>query len=149
MTVLEIQTALLRDLQKKGWKYFAFNTYALSTNSKSYEADMVAISKNMTCAEYEIKRTRADFFADFGKRNKHVMLKMGTLHCNYFYYVCEQDLIRADEVPAYAGLMYIAPDGYVTKVKNAPSLNKVKITEKHLITILASVMYKYLNQLSA
>lgn len=43
---------------------------------------------------------------------------------NKFYYAVPQDLIKKDEVPDYAGLIYIKEDGTKITIKNAPFLHK-------------------------
>lgn len=152
LSVKKIQDVLVYHLLEKGWKYFAFNTFAISVlRLCKYEADMLSISSSMSCAEFEIKRSRQDYFKDFEKINKHTFLKSGKLICNYFYFVCEENLIFPSEIPSYAGLMYIVTledkkgnkKYIINKIKTAPKLHSRKVTDKQLIKILTSVMYKY------
>lgn len=52
---------------------------------------------------FEVKVSRADFLHDVktaSKRARYLAL------CQYFYYVTPKDLVRPDEVPPEAGLMY-------------------------------------------
>ena len=63
---------------------------------------------------------------------------------NYFYYAVPEGMIEVDEVPEYAGLIYVLPEGkYETKdgkwcgtgiyvVKNAPKLHNTKYTDEEL-----------------
>ena len=55
---------------------------------------------------------------------------------NFFYYVVPKDLIEVDEVPSYAGLIYIDNEiKYGSKFiikKKAPQLHKVKYTDEEL-----------------
>jgi hypothetical protein len=127
-------------------------------NVFAWESDSLAITKSKYAYEFEIKISRADFKNDFKhKKVKHQMLE-GTYQLfgdeflgdgkmsltdkpNYFYYVVPENLITVEEVPTYAGLVYVKPrynregkiywyDANVVKV--APKLHKEKIDETHL-----------------
>ena len=109
----------------------------LSKNTKQYEisnlfvynweSDYLAITKSGYVYEVEIKISRADFSNDFKhKENKHLLLESDTMikthpqGCpNYFYYAVPDGLISADDVPKYAGLMYLQPWG-INIVKLSP-----------------------------
>jgi hypothetical protein len=43
---------------------------------------------------------------------------------NKFYYACPEGLLKAEDVPEYAGLLFISKRGVVTKIKEAPFLHK-------------------------
>lgn len=43
---------------------------------------------------------------------------------NKFFYAVPEGLINVDEVPKYAGLLYVSEDGTVTQVKKAPFIHK-------------------------
>lgn len=43
---------------------------------------------------------------------------------NQLYFACPKDLIKPEEIPAYAGLMYCGDD--ITVIKKAPYIHKVK-----------------------
>lgn len=45
---------------------------------------------------------------------------------NRFYYACPAGLIKVDEVPRYAGLIWVDENGNAKEVKKAPLLHKVK-----------------------
>jgi hypothetical protein len=51
---------------------------------------------------------------------------------NYFYYVCPENLINIEDVPKYAGLIYIDCDGHIIIVKSAPKLHSEKYTDEEL-----------------
>ena len=51
---------------------------------------------------------------------------------NYFYYVVPENMITADDVPEYAGLIYVTEDGWLKTVKKAPLLHKEKYTDEQL-----------------
>lgn len=45
---------------------------------------------------------------------------------NRFFYACPTGLLQPEEMPPYAGLLYIDKDGEVIKVKEAPMIHKRK-----------------------
>lgn len=80
---------------------------------KSYEMDICQITNSGIVVEFEIKVSRSDYFKDFEKgkvsfsnHNKHTLIRDGLLPCNRFYFVVPDEMIKPDEVPAYAGLIY-------------------------------------------
>jgi len=110
-----------------------------------HECDVLAISKSGYLIEYEIKRSRSDFRADFKKEHKHRFLserkavrhgrgrnkgKMWFKIPNRFYYVCETDLIKKSEVPEYAGLIYVGKRGGLKTIKKAPLLHNNKANDQ-------------------
>lgn len=81
----------------------------------AYEMDLMVIKTSGLVYEYEIKISRADFFNDMKKgrggffteaENKHLIIQDGKRICNRFYFVVPEGLVKKDEVPAYAGLIY-------------------------------------------
>jgi len=127
----------------------------------SWECDIVELTKSGYLYEYEVKITRADFKADAKKyrlgnekidgvwhtcnKSKYSVLQSGS-RVNYFYYLVPKDLISVDEVPEFAGLIYIDityVHPYFKVVKPAPKLSKEKITEKRIIKLLESTYYRY------
>lgn len=107
-----------------------------------WESDSILVTKAGYAYEFEIKISRNDFRNDFKhKKNKHLFLegKAGDLGAvlddryrpNYFYYAVPEGLISEDEVPEYAGLIYVKniiswPYFQITIAKRAPSLHKEK-----------------------
>lgn len=96
-----------------------------------YEMDMFRLTHSGIVYEYEIKISRSDYFADFKKQfkysasksTKHDLLRRGELPCNRFVFVVPEGLVRPDEVPDYAGLMYFT--GYSFRmVKSGKMLRK-------------------------
>ena len=51
---------------------------------------------------------------------------------NYFYYATPPDLIKEEDVPEYAGLVYVNQWGGISIVKKAPCLHKEKIDDATL-----------------
>jgi hypothetical protein len=110
-----------------------------------------------------VKISRADFKNDKKKVRKHQVLE-GTYvpHVNkdrfgnvvssekvykphYFYYAVPKDLISVDEVPEYAGLIYVKENGFPYEVvKKAPQLHKEKYTPQEL-NLLDKFYYNMVN----
>ena len=103
------------------------------------ECDVLSISKADYIYEYEIKISRADFKKDFIKEKhtfiineKYTRIRKGELVYllpNYFNFVTPKDLISIDEVPDYAGLIYMNEDSSFTIVKKPKLLHKTKANE--------------------
>lgn len=138
--------------------YNSIKYRAENFNIFAWESDSLAVTKSGYVYEYEIKISKSDFKNDFKhKKVKHQILE-GTYKIigdeflgdgkmresdkpNYFYYVVPENLISVDEIPNYAGLIYIVPrynsngepywyDAKVIKV--APKIHNEKIDENHL-----------------
>lgn len=145
-------------------KYIIENLYVFD-----WESDKLIITKSGLSYEFEIKISRGDFKNDFKKIDKHTILEgkeeyipsydkildawkpRYTEHYkvanrkkpNYFYYAVPEGMITPDEVPEYAGLVYVIPKPengeWLTKdgewcgnglyvVKEAPKLHTIKYT---------------------
>lgn len=100
------------------------------------ECDVISISASDYIYEYEVKISKSDFKNDF-KKPKHKLMserrcikntKKGMLYLtpNYFYFVVPENLINKEEVPEYAGLMYINDNMEFIIIKKAPLLHKEK-----------------------
>lgn len=87
----------------------------------AYEMDLMVVKPSGLVYEYEIKISRSDFFNDmkkgvnkwdgniyndFVRSHKHTTIQHGDRLCNRFYFVVPEGLVKKDEVPAYAGLIY-------------------------------------------
>lgn len=122
-----IQPRLFQHLYKKGHKLIVPNFQGFFTG----EIDVCSVMKSGLVNEYEIKISRSDFFADAKKENKHTVFEKMSAGVffekrsyysgsgiyqieftapNYFYYVVPTDLVKTEEVPHYAGLIYINPE---------------------------------------
>lgn len=96
-----------------------------------WESDCLYITQNMIAYEVEIKVSRSDFKRDFKKQKKHFALSRATkMHINnipnYFYYACPDGLIKKEEVPEYAGLIYVYENTGMSFIKAAPKLHGEK-----------------------
>lgn len=120
-----------------------------------WESDFFITKQNGYCYEFEIKISRSDFKKDAEKIQKHETLQTGiktyqtnrwernpdtgTLdpvpitksytrkRPNKFYYVVPSGMVQVNEIPKYAGLMYVDEYGRITTVKEAPFLHKEKL----------------------
>ena len=140
-------------------KYVIENLYVFS-----WESDKLIETRSGLIYEFEIKISRSDFKNDFKKKNKHVILEGKETHIptfdglepkykeryeknylvshfkkpNYFYYAVPEGMIDKEDVPEYAGLIYVMPDdgefkfNYLKLVKMAPKLHDIKYTDDDL-----------------
>lgn len=138
----EIQQALLKDYYLRGHQYCCTNF----SGCGYCEADVFTINKGRYISEFEVKISRADFKKDSKKVHKHGTLsgviKNNQFHRspNRFYYVCPENLIKLEEIPVYAGLIYYK-DGLLIEIKTAPLLHKEKAPDE--------VIFKMCSVLSA
>jgi hypothetical protein len=146
MTEREIQNSLYVYRKGRGDKFFAPNFYF------HWETDFLAVTSAFQVYEYEVKISRADFKADLKKNEKHRTYQEGHLvtHIpNRFYYACPEGLLREEEIPSYAGLVWLQPSrrrrGFCipTEVKKAPSLHRQPATAELIRKIGVSLMYRY------
>lgn len=104
----EIQDGILKHFfDKHNCRYGCMNF----SGSGFQECDVIAVTKSMIVTEFEVKISRADFKKDF-KKGKHQYLS-GKLSNDYrnipnrFFFVCPTGLIKVEEVPEHAGLIYV------------------------------------------
>jgi len=95
-----IEQALLADLLGN-CKYITCNYFF-----KSFECDVLTVTKQGYLSEYEIKVSRSDFLKDAKKEWKHKNLRDGK-RTTRFFYVCPDGLIKPDELPDGYGLIYV------------------------------------------
>ena len=132
-------------------KYFTENL-----NVYDWESDVLKITKSGYAYEFEIKISRGDFKNDFKhKKKKHLLLENKENKAkmpNYFYYVVPEDLITEDEVPEYAGLIYIygtvlgsgRPYYSFSEIKKAPKLHAEKMNVEKL-NLVDKFYYNYIH----
>ena len=110
-------------------KYKIENAYVFSN---VFESDFTVLRNNGYYMEFEVKISRADFFADFRKKEKHEILRLRKANQpkykmpNKFWFVVPDGLIKTDEIPEYAGLIYCSAY-YIEIIKEAPFLHKEKL----------------------
>lgn len=101
-----------------------------------WESDVLILTKSGYWYEFEIKISKSDFKNDFKHKNdKHVNMlsnQLETRKPNYFNYVVPENLISIEEIPEYAGLIYITESGRTKTIKNAPKLHREKVDPNKL-----------------
>lgn len=139
----------------------------LTPNSKMYEmenlfvfdweSDYLCITKSGYIHEIEIKISRSDFANDFKhKKKKHLLLETkieGMItkenKPDYFYYAVPEEMISENEIPEYAGLIYVYQydkddSGYINIVKSAPRLKQQK-TDLERLKLERKFYFQYRN----
>lgn len=71
------------------------------------------------------------YFLQYASENEKYMIE-GHKKPNYFYYAVPTDLITTDEVPEYAGLVYVDEKMNLSIIKKAPQLHKDKYNDSQL-----------------
>lgn len=158
----DLQAAVMMDLYLKGYSPVTANF----TGNGLSECDVLAVSKANLLYEFEVKISRSDFKKDFTKEHKHKLLteRKGTkeyskyvrgkrtdeketvfLIPNYFTYLVPYNLVSVDEVPEYAGLLYMNEtcDGFIWERK-PPKLHTYKMDDKMLRAITHNLTCKFI-----
>jgi Holliday junction resolvase-like predicted endonuclease len=152
MNANEIKDVIMKEYYPKGYRIMTTNY----TGCALSECDIIMVSNSRLIYEFEVKCTYSDFKADFRKTHKHRCLdyknsgwiksdnwnldpqefadRWGTIGIpNHFYYACEEDLIPVEEVPSYAGLIYIGKtdygEQYIKVIKRAPKIHSYKASD--------------------
>lgn len=152
MTERSIQNALFERLSLRGYSLACPNY----TPTGWWECDLFGVTKAGLAVEYEIKLTRADFKADAGKSReatrggvepiqaarKHDWLALADPRGpSRFYYVVPAGMVGPDEIPEWAGLIYVGEYKRFSTVvarltfhdeKPAPRLHREKVPAKVL-----------------
>jgi len=142
-----IEAGLIMNLYEK-----SHSPITTHINIRGSECDVLSVTKSDYICEYEIKISKSDFKADF-KKEKHTLItekvfnetvtlkKVGkkTFEIknpyyapNYFYFVVTENLVTLDEVPEYAGLIYVKENGSFETIKKAPLLHKTKASPEFI-----------------
>jgi hypothetical protein len=115
---------ILRNKFNQGYTYRISNAFVFAYD---WECDFFCVSNEGYSFEFEVKISRADFKTD-SQKYKHTLFKKtdkaGILVPNKFYYVVPKGLVTAEEIPKYAGLIYVGEHAEI--VKRAPFLHKNK-----------------------
>ena len=150
MTTNDIADIIIKDLCRRSFPVFLTTFQGVGMD----EADVLGINRNGYMYEFEIKRSRSDFRAEFkNKEHKHEKLRNRNAvkvydewkngkrtgkkyECiiipNRYYFVCPIGLIKLDEVPNHAGLIYADKSLYesMSEVKRAPFLHRSKANQQ-------------------
>jgi hypothetical protein len=150
MTTNDIADIIIKDLLRRPFPIFLTTYHGHGMD----EADVLGINRNGYIYEYEIERSRSDFRAEFKhKEYKHKKLRGrnaikvydewkngkrtgGKYECilipNRYFFVCPEGLIKPEEVPEYAGLIYTDKRFLYSNelIKAAPLLHKNKANKR-------------------
>lgn len=157
LTQYNIQKALMQDNDRD---LAIVNHYPYNW----FECDFLKITNSGYMYEYEIKLSRSDYNADKRKKQydnkkqdyvtKHDKLRNGdTNGPSKFFFVVPTDMIKVDEVPEFAGLIYASTsiEGHssylmvrLTVVKEAPRLHKTKWDMSRIWKLAKAYQYRYL-----
>lgn len=162
MTTNEIADVIINNLSSRSFPIFLTTFSSCGFD----EADVLGINNIGYIYEFEIKRSRNDFLAEFKNKNyKHKKLKEKSATKTYniyvkgkrtddtithiiipnrYYFACEKHLISLREIPEYCGLIYIdnkkpVEEKYM-EIKSAPLLHRNKANEiiyKRIANILS------------
>lgn len=131
------------------------------------EADLFFIRKSGFCDEIEIKVSRSDFLADKKKRvyyrnldysefnwsknghefcpstkPKYEALQDG-LMVNYFWFAIKEGVADVDEIPKFAGLIVVKPDGELNVIKQPKRLHRNKLDFEQRYKFSRLLDYRY------
>lgn len=141
MTESLIASALSSRFSSSNIKYKLKNSYIFRYD---WETDFFVMQNSGYCYEIEIKISRSDFFIDFKKKNKHeVLSKGGALRPNKFYYCVPENLISPNEVPSYAGLMYMIRGHSMSEIRTIKEPSFLHKDRLNLDSILCPKFYAY------
>lgn len=125
-------TTILRSHYNQGYTYRLNNIFIYGND---WESDFFCVDDEGYASEFEIKISRADFKGDF-KKYKHLLFrkmnKRGLLMPNKFYYVVPDGMVSPDDIPRYAGLIYVV-GSHLKVVRRAPYLHKEKRDYRRII----------------
>ncbi len=150
-TEKQMQSALYR------WALYEKNHELAITNKFLFggEADFLSMTRSRYTHEFEIKRSKSDYRADFkNKVWKHDSLSRrepftswNKTHpgiANYFWFATWEGL--EIDPPEYAGWAKIKQGDpgylYVDVVKKAPLLHRVKFTPEQVLSIAGKLSYR-------
>ena len=136
-----------RQLEKAMIQYqFHQKIISLRTSQIEHEIDFLVVTKQNKLIEYELKVSRADFFQD-RKKLKHNRMLTGAKGKIYkFYYVVPEGMVDKDEVPDYAGLVYVRENLTCRTIKRAKKLTDHELSQDDQTKIYRSIMYRWITQ---
>lgn len=113
----------------------------------NWESDLISVTQSSMVHEYEIKLNRADYNRDAGKRKHRWIGDLSNAPAYFWYVTCDFDI----EPPAKAGWIHVryndADSRWKLDVrKQAPRLNKWKITDAKRIYLARLLSYRLKNQ---
>lgn len=153
MKTIDIEKAFVKHVRTVKKSNFVFPNIYIG----GFECDILEITKSNYSYEYEVKISISDFKADTKKKGK-----FDNPRTNYFYYIVPKGLISINDIPEYAGLIYVKDisgkfynkeKGYydIEKkffeiIKTAPKLKKDKFCENTFKYLLKKAYYRFINK---
>ncbi len=123
---------ILRSHYNQGYTYRLNNIFIYGAD---WESDFFCVDDEGYATEFEIKISRADFKGDF-RKYKHLLFrkieKRGLLMPNKFYYVVPDGMVSPDDIPRYAGLIYVV-GSHLKVIRRAPYLHREKRDYRRII----------------
>ena len=119
----------------------------------AWEADLLEVTRSNLTYEYEVKVSRCDFHKDGKKEGKFDNITSGK-RTNYFYYIVPDGLVKPEEVPEFAGLIYAIngtrrangytePAIYFHVVKSPQKVSSIKADNKFIDKLNLSAYYRF------
>lgn len=119
----------------------------------AWEADLLEVTRSNLTYEYEVKVSRCDFHKDGKKEGKFDNIISGK-RTNYFYYIVPDGLVKPEEVPEFAGLIYaingtLRANGYTESViyfhvvKSPQKVSSIKADSKFIDKLNLSAYYRF------
>ena len=106
-----------------------------------WESDLLEVTKLNHFIEYELKVSRSDYLADADKKMKFWTLENGLYCPNQFYYICPEGVIQKDDLPNFAGLIWIDERNFCRVIQSAPIIHENRVAPE-LWERLATTIYK-------
>lgn len=113
----------MNDFKHKVEKHVLLNSAMPDESTEAREADLFG---NL------LKEKRKRYPQITIEQAKNMMKSVGERMPNYFYYAVPDGMLEADEVPPYAGLIYIHEDSGFSTIREAPRLHTTKYTDGEL-----------------
>lgn len=125
---------------------------------EKWEADLLEVTRSRLTYEYEVKVSRCDFHKDSKKQDQNGNSKFDNISAggrtNYFYYIVPDGLVKPEEVPEFAGLIYAIngtrrADGYTEPIiyfhvaKAAQKVSSTKADNKFIDKLNLSAYYRF------
>lgn len=160
-----------RAIQNAVYLYCRMSRHELAVPNSclfAWESDVVSVLRSGFIHEFEVKVSRSDFLADARKDRARYLVEpvrkgyfadYAVARPNYFTYAVPEGLVTADEVPEYAGLIYVRRreqagvgesglifEYFVREVKAPRRLHSDKIQPRQLQQLARALDTRYWRQ---
>jgi len=131
------------------WRFTCGDSILVPNVVYPWECDFVGVTKAGYAHEFEIKISRSDFKADF-KKDKHAFITGEREYTwkisrpAYLWFVVPFEMVTLDEVPEYAGLIYVSANGkFLKEMRRPKKIHNEKVSDKYRMKLLQSMMYRF------